>query len=81
MAADTLTFRLNIDVDNDAFQPDPRPEVAAILMGIAKQLMADVHTEPWNPDGRRSNTLRMYQTIFDCNGNDVGRFAFKKQGE
>lgn len=67
---DTLTFRLNIDTDNDAFQPDPRREIADILKHIATQVA-----------NGEMDVMRCYQTVFDVNGNDVGRYAFKRRGE
>jgi hypothetical protein len=55
------TFTLTINLENDAFSPEPEPEVARILRVIADKL----EENPGYP---------MYQTVFDVNGNDVGRF-------
>lgn len=55
------TFTLTIDLENDAFSPDAEPEVARILRVVADKL----EQNPGYP---------MYQTVFDVNGNDVGRF-------
>lgn len=61
------TFRLFIDTDNDAFNPDPGPELARLLRKIADRIEDDV------PDH--------YRTILDINGNDVGRYAVKEAGQ
>ncbi len=63
------SFRVNINTENDAFQPDPRPELAVILRKIADDLTAGFM--------RGDDDYRWYQTIFDGNGNDVGRYALK----
>lgn len=59
-----MYFRLTINTENDAFQPDPTQELIRILRHIANDLAV----------GR---TYDMYQTIFDASGNDVGRYALK----
>jgi len=58
------TFTVKIDTDNDAFVDDPTPELVRILQVIAETLASG---RPYD----------MFQTIFDANGNDVGRFALK----
>jgi hypothetical protein len=57
-------FTVTISTDNAAFNPDPAPELARILRAIADRI-------------DRGEDIRMYQTILDVNGNDVGRFAHK----
>jgi hypothetical protein len=67
MASDILTFRLYIDTDNAAFGDDAASrnmETARILRKIADRLEA-------------GEDFLFYQTLFDINGNDVGRAAFK----
>jgi hypothetical protein len=61
-----MTFTLKIDTDNDAFHPDYAltAELARILHEIADQCAEGVY--PY------------FKTVFDRNGNDVGRFAFKR---
>lgn len=59
------TFRLYIRTDNDAFADDPRPEIARILRDIANRVES-------------GDDYHHYRTIFDINGNDVGRFALKE---
>jgi hypothetical protein len=58
-------FRLHVTCDNDAFDPDPYAELARILRETAARLETD------------RDACRWFQTIRDCNGNDVGRFALK----
>lgn len=63
------TFTLTIDTGNAAFfdndaQPEPGPELARILHAIAERI-AD-----GPPD--------VFTTIYDVNGNDVGRYAHKE---
>lgn len=60
-----MEFRLNIHADSAAFDSDPRPEIARILRELAQR------TE----DGWALDTFR---TVFDENGNDVGRVALKE---
>jgi hypothetical protein len=60
-----MKFVLSLTTDNDAFQPEPALELAVILRKIADQIEA----------GDRD--IHCYQTIFDTNGNDVGRYALK----
>jgi hypothetical protein len=77
----TLVFRLTIRTDGDAFScgsnahpEDPQEcgqmsrETARILREIAKRL-------------DQGDDFAMYRTIFDANGNDVGRAAFKPEPE
>lgn len=59
-------FHLTVNVDNAAFDPDPRPELARILRAVA-QLVED------------GEHIGHYLTVFDVNGNDVGRFAIKNE--
>jgi len=65
-----LTFRLFIDTGNDAFQPTPQHVVANILREIARYI-----------ERTHLSELRSFCTVLDENGNDVGRYAFKRQGE
>lgn len=71
-----MTFRLFINVDNDAFTPQPYPEVARLLREIANRL--DTVENGDYTDFRKGWTGH-YQTIFDSNGNDLGRYAFKAE--
>ena len=67
------TFTIKIDCGNDAFT-DPRDgsttpdsaasELARILRAIADKI-------------DNGQDYRMFQTILDVNGNDVGRYALK----
>ena len=52
------TFRLTVEMDNEAFTDDPGPELARILFEVRRKV-ANGHT-----DG----------VIMDVNGNKVGRF-------
>lgn len=55
-------FHLTVHLDNAAF--DPRPELVRILRTIADSVEAGGY-------------IGYYRTVFDVNGNDVGRFAIK----
>jgi hypothetical protein len=60
-------FTLTMRTENDAFHPEPAAEVARILRHIADRVEA--------------GTLPpLFQTIFDSNGNDVGRFKLSTEG-
>ncbi len=56
-------FVVNLSTDNAAFEDDS--ELPRILRKIAADIEADP-TRAW-----------YFQTIFDVNGNDVGRYALK----
>lgn len=56
-----MTFILKFDTDSDAFADDPTIEIARILRHVADRV------ESGEDCGR-------YLTVFDINGNDVGRF-------
>lgn len=63
-------FNLYIRTENDAFQGRANHEVATILRYIADTLESD------------GDLPGFYQTIFDSNGNDVGRcYALKPEKE
>jgi hypothetical protein len=63
-----MGFNLAIHTENAAFDEDAlAPEVARILREIAARL------DGW--DG-----YDKYQTVFDSNGNDVGRFRLTREG-
>ena len=63
------TFKLYIDTSNAAFDGRAKKwETARILRGVADALL-------------RGESFAHYSTLFDINGNDVGRAAFKKKGE
>ena len=68
-----MTFRLTIDTDTAAFAGDSygaspagerNAETARILRVVAARLDA-------------GEDFAFYETLFDLNGNDVGRAAFK----
>lgn len=68
-----MTFRLTIDTDTAAFTGDAygaspagerNAETARILREVADRLDA-------------GDDFTKYRTLFDLNGNDVGRAAFK----
>jgi len=59
-------FKLVINCDNAAFEDDPVAEIKEIL----KKAMQTLEREPDNP---------CYRTMFDTNGNDVGRFRLKDE--
>ena len=59
-------FTVQLSTDNLAFEDDPGYELARILRGIADDIS----------NGREYD---MFQTIFDANGNDVGRYALKPE--
>lgn len=57
-----MKFILNLSTDNAAFEDDS--EIPRILRKIADDIDA-------------GKDIAMFQTIFDVNGNDVGRYALK----
>lgn len=60
-------FKLSIQCNHDAFGPteaELRDELAGLLQSVALKILS-------------GDDLGMYQTIFDSNGNDVGRYAVK----
>lgn len=65
------SFKLNVHTDNAAFcdeetgDPAPASELARILRKVADRVEA-------------GEDISHYLTIFDANGNDVGRFALKE---
>ena len=62
------TLYLAIDLVNDAFSPDWKPEAARILREVADKLESgDDEYADWT----------LYRTLHDANGNDVGRVARK----
>lgn len=61
-----MEFRLNIHADNEAFEPEPAHEIARILRDISHRIESGMD-------------LSSYRTLFDINGNDVGRVALKER--
>lgn len=61
-----MKFVLSINCDNDAFQPEPLPEIAAILRRLASKLEQD-------------GTTGLYENISDANGNIVGTYKLIKE--
>ena len=53
----TRTLTIRICIDNDAFEPKPEPEVAAILTDLAQRI-------EWGKN--------MFRPLNDRNGNTVG---------
>lgn len=58
------TFRLYFDTDNASFEDNERAEIARILRKVADRVESPTD-------------ISHYLTIFDANGNDIGRFALK----
>lgn len=56
-----MKLRIEIDTENDAFQPDPAPEVARLLLVAAHRAL-------------RNDTSQ--GTLIDLNGNTVGSFNY-----
>lgn len=62
-------FHLIMGIDGDAFQDGERNrETARILRDVARRLEAGDYFDH-------------YRTLFDVNGNDVGRAAFKLRSQ
>lgn len=57
-------FKLHIDTQNDAFQPEPAQEIARLLREVADRI-------------EREGVAWHYRNINDANGNPVGAFALK----
>lgn len=64
-----MKLRIFIDMDNDAFQPDPGPEVAVILRSLRGRLMDEDCMWKLHPD-----LYGEAQHLRDTNGNTVGWF-------
>lgn len=65
----TEVFTLRINVDDDAFQGEGRnSETARILRNVAARIEAGEYFDH-------------YRTLYDVNGNDVGRAAFKLKAQ
>ncbi len=61
------TFTVAFDADNAAFEPEPEHEIARILRVIAERV-------------ENGEDISHFKTIFDINGNDVGRYSLRSQG-
>lgn len=61
-------LQVAVTCENAAFEGDPGPECARILRKIADKIEAG--QDAYN-----------YQTIFDANGNDVGRWRLTTRPE
>jgi hypothetical protein len=82
-----MNFILRLSVDTDAFTPTPYPETARILREIADRLDGVVTAPPRHArhpsdalgdyGDRQGGWTGHYQTAFDRDGQDVGRYAFK----
>lgn len=59
-------FTVTISTENEAFQPSPIEELARILSEISLEI-------------QKCGLSGFYETIFDINGNDVGRFGIKNE--
>jgi hypothetical protein len=76
------TFRLNLHTDTAAFgesAPERARAVARLLRDIAARL--EVVTESGDYGDARGGWLGHFQTLFDEDGIDVGRYAFKREGD
>jgi len=64
-------FKLFIQCNNSLFEDEAstRVELARILREVAAKIE--------NKNGNGNYNLGFYQTIYDGNGNDVGRYALK----
>lgn len=60
-------FRLQIELDNDAFTDNPLQEIARILQATASKLL-----QANSPD-----EFSYYQNLKDINGNSVGTYGIK----
>ena len=62
-----MGYSIQIETDNDAFYPDPGPELARILRKLADRLEG----------GDLAESVR----LMDYNGNAVGRAEYAESGE
>jgi hypothetical protein len=67
-----MNLRIEFSMDNAAFDSDPSNEAARILRRIADQVADD-------PEG--SPRYDKFRTVFDSNGNDVGRWRIDPETE
>lgn len=61
-------FRLTIQTDNEAFQPDARPELARILVALADRIES-------------GEDFSLYRNVCDINGNVVGKVKLEHESE
>lgn len=66
-----MKAQIEINLDNDAFQPSAGPELARIFRNLANDLDGFV-------DGRYGAELPSACRIADINGNRVGRFEIEE---
>ena len=62
-------FKIEMSTDNTAFG-DTRESQAEEVARILEEIAAKLRSDAWARSG-------FHQTIFDLNGNDVGRFIIK----
>lgn len=68
LSGDTPMFTIKVKTGNDAFTPDPTPEIVRILRDTVQKI------EFYGLEG----LLRMTGTILDTNGTAVGKITFTK---
>lgn len=56
-----MTYLVRIETDNDAFYPDPGPELARILRTLADRLEGEGSSEPIRLRDYNGNTVGMAQ--------------------
>lgn len=65
-----MKLTIEIDMENDAFQPDPGPEIARVLRWVTGSL-----TDPDGSWGLMPDRVGEQLRLRDHNGNTVGHFS------
>ncbi len=63
------TFKLKIELENDAFAEYPILEIADMLEKLSQKMREDCTT----------NNYAFYRDLRDVNGNVVGKYAIKEE--
>ena len=62
-----MKLKIEIDCNNDAFQPAPVWEIVAILAAASRKL-----------ENKWTQGEKLQDDLFDCNGNKVGKMSLSK---
>mgnify|MGYP006279860979 CR=1 FL=1 len=59
-------YRIHVETDNDAFYPEPGPELARMLRALADRLEAGDLSEPIRLRDSNGNTVGMAEALPDA---------------